>query len=51
MDNNNSNNSSGFKLIDIKTPKIQNQSIGTLAPGMSLKLFISFRAVDNKLED
>jgi len=50
MDESNSNNKA-FNLVDIKTPRIQNQPIGTLAPGMSLKLFITFRAFNNNMED
>lgn len=37
----------GFKIVDVMMPKINNQSVGTLAPGMSLKIHVIFKAAQS----
>jgi len=40
----------GFKIIDVKMPKIKDAAVGTLAPGMSLKIHVIFKAETDEVD-
>lgn len=44
------NEENGFKIVDIIMPKIANQVVGTLAPGMAVKVHVIFKSTDSELD-